>query len=222
MLLGLAQRDLIRLLNGTQLGPKVTTITTLKAWLDSGLPLEPGGGLDLATVAAWLALQRKTRPIAGADGKEDEMLRLKRELIQSQIDANNAATEYRTIKTELEAFKRQLQTGELLPASRVEAGLLERARWVRDCVQRMTRVAPRMVGLDLVGARKQMVELVRELCADLVSQYEGGEVVKEIGIAAEEPKAKRPRGRPRKPASAKPVQRRRARGARPSPVPPTD
>lgn len=152
----------------------ITSATTVGNWINqNGCPVNPDGRhLNLADVCAWLAYERK----GGAVSKDTKSLdKLKRELMQSQIDANNANTEYRRVKAELEHFKKQMQDGEIVDVAEVEKRDIEKARFIRDAIENLDSYGSRLTGKNLAEIKKELKLITIDILNVLAREAEDGE-----------------------------------------------
>lgn len=181
----LTRKDLAQLLNTSrvaimrrQMGlkpsqAKCTTQNTISKWVEAGLPTTPEGKLSLIDVAAWLACDRKDhgagrRGSASSEaGDSKDIFTLKEDLLKSQIRANNASADYREIKTELEEIKKRIQDGELIESEEVKKGRIDRARYIREKIERLPQLSSRLQGKPIVEMRKELKEIANEILLDI-------------------------------------------------------
>jgi hypothetical protein len=183
----LTRSALTRLLNGSsyaalrkQAGGKgqITTQQTVGNWISQGgCPINPDGKtLNIIDLTAWLAADRKDGGATGTKNggpKDDEFQALQKDLMRSQISANNANAEYRAVKTELEDYKRRVQNGELIESEEVEQGRVERARYIRSMIETLPNFAGRVQGKHLAEARAELTEVAREICLLVAGEDDG-------------------------------------------------
>jgi len=174
----LKRTELARLLNQTRTAEirrrskrdKVTSNTTIGKWIDAGLPVNPNGSINLLEVCAWLVCERKESiTVDGrlADEGKKSYMKLKKDLMQSQVEANNANTNWRKVKTELEEFKRRMQKGELVDASVIEKEEIAKAHYVRETLEDLVLYAGRLTGKRGQELREELEKIGREICIRL-------------------------------------------------------
>lgn len=179
----LSRTNLVRIINTSSFAQTlkakkikgtITSATTTSNWINqNGCPVNSDGKhLNLADVTAWLAYERK----GGAVSKKEKSLdKLKRELMQSQIDANNANTEYRKVKAELENFKKQMQDGEIVEVAEIEKRDVEKARYIRDVIESLDSYGSRLTGKNLAETKKELKLVVIDILNILARADEDGE-----------------------------------------------
>jgi hypothetical protein len=169
--------DFVRFLNTSTVGQHrkargrkdcVTTVSTVSHWVDAGMPTNTNGTINLREACAWLAIQRKEsrQQNIAVEQKEDRQVgNLKNELTKSQITAQNALAEQRTVRTQLDQFKRRLQEGELMEAKAVEQHEMDLAYWLGDVLSNFRRFAPRL--FSLTSSYEKFIAELEKIGAEL-------------------------------------------------------
>jgi hypothetical protein len=151
--------EFVRFLNTSHIGQQrksrgrkdcVTTVSTVSNWVNAGMPVNQNGTINLREACAWLAIQRKdvrARNIDSEQKDKDAGSNLRNKLMQSQIEAANATTEYKTVCTRLKDYDRRIQDGELMEAKDVEKHEMDLAYWLGDILGNFRRFGPRLFSL---------------------------------------------------------------------------
>lgn len=152
--------QLVEILNNAGHGA-VTTPATVTNWKKKpDFVLNPDGRTyRLDTVAAWLAKERKNR--SSLDG--EEKISLDREMAEARLRSLQASADEKEAKAKLKEMQRKLDLGELLEATRVKQEQMDRAAWIAHVLDELPGFAPRLQGLTLAQARKELGAISREL-----------------------------------------------------------
>jgi phage terminase Nu1 subunit (DNA packaging protein) len=123
-------------------------------WKADGMPVRPGGGYDLAEIAAWL---REKHPKALGGGSQRE----KREYFEAR---------YRELKCELLELQVKIERGDLLDRGVEEANTMEIVRNFRDELLSIApSVAPQLVGLDALTIKSVLDARLRDSLGNLAT-----------------------------------------------------
>lgn len=91
----------------------------------------------------------------------------------SKIVCNVINAEKGRVKAQSDEYERRIRSGELLEASKVEMGQIERARFIRETLEGLGSYAPRLQGKTVVGIRQELEEIGRDLMLRLAGDDDG-------------------------------------------------